>query len=112
MGTSDTATATMSGTSMACPHVSGAAALVLDAYPGMTASAVLQELLDAAEWNVISGLTSSDTNALLSVASAFPPTAAPTPTAWPTLSPPPPTITPIEQVQSAQFKHFWFCTVL
>jgi len=66
--TSDTATATKSGTSMACPHVAGGVALVLEADPGMAASAVIQALLATAEWNALSGLSSDDTNALLIVA--------------------------------------------
>merc|ERR1712050_437518 len=64
---SDTATQTMSGTSMACPHVSGAAALALEADPTKKSSAILAELYDHATWNVITGLTSEDTNALLNV---------------------------------------------
>jgi len=64
---SDTGSATFSGTSMACPHVSGAAALVLDADPSKKASAVLQELLGNAEMNAIRGLRTGDTNALLFV---------------------------------------------
>merc|ERR1719251_434722 len=44
--TADTGSATFSGTSMACPHVSGAAALILEADPSMKPSAVLRELLD------------------------------------------------------------------
>merc|ERR1711933_653972 len=44
----DTSTRSLSGTSMACPHVSGGAALVLEANPSMKASAVLQQLLDTA----------------------------------------------------------------
>merc|ERR1719330_1827371 len=46
--TSDSATATLSGTSMACPHVSGAAALVLGADNSKNPAQVLQELLDNA----------------------------------------------------------------
>ena len=41
--------ATMSGTSMACPHVSGVAALILAAHPSYTNSQVRQTLWDTAE---------------------------------------------------------------
>merc|ERR1719351_8045 len=54
--TSDTGSATFSGTSMACPHVSGGAALVLGVNPSLTSSDVLQELLDTAYLNVIKDL--------------------------------------------------------
>jgi len=62
---SDTGTATFSGTSMACPHVSGAAALVLDASRGAAPAKVLQTLLDGAFNGAISGLRTGDTNKLL-----------------------------------------------
>merc|ERR1719195_2477277 len=52
---------------MACPHVSGAAALVLEANPNIKASAVSQVLLDLAERDAITDLKSGDTNALLNV---------------------------------------------
>jgi len=58
-----------SGTAMACAHVSGAAALVLDADPGKSPSGVLDELLKKAYKGKLSGLKSGDTNALLNVAS-------------------------------------------
>lgn len=41
-------TSTISGTSMACPHVAGAVALVLDVYPNMNAAEVNQLLVDNA----------------------------------------------------------------
>jgi len=65
--TSDSGSRSLSGTSMACPHVSGAAALVLDGSPSMKPSAVLQELQDTAATNYINGLYSADLNKLLNV---------------------------------------------
>ena len=62
---SDSRTATMSGTSMACPHVSGAAALVLDASQGTAPAKVLQKMLTEAFSGAITDLRSGDTNSLL-----------------------------------------------
>jgi len=77
---SDTGSTTLSGTSMACPHVSGGAALVLGANPSKRPSAVLAELLDDAYMNALTGLKNGDTNALLCVAEGgAPPGPAPTP---------------------------------
>merc|ERR1719192_439600 len=86
--TSDSGTSTKSGTSMACPHVSGAAALVLGADNSKNSAAVLQELLANAALNTISDLKAGDTNAMLYVgaggAPPSPPTPAPAPTPAPT----------------------------
>merc|ERR1719416_64965 len=65
---SDTGSRSLSGTSMACPHVSGAAALILAGNPNMKPSAVLQTMYDNGIENALSGLRSSDTNSLLYVA--------------------------------------------
>jgi len=86
--TSDTGTATFSGTSMACPHVSGAAALVLGADNSKSPQKVISDLLDDAALDTISDLKAGDTNAMLFVgaggAPPTPPTQAPPPTPAPT----------------------------
>ena len=51
---SDTGTTTMSGTSMASPHVAGAAALVLGAYPAYTPKQVRDALVANASANRVS----------------------------------------------------------
>merc|ERR1712051_1053346 len=53
---SDSSTRSLSGTSMACPHVSGAAALALDKDPSKVSSKVLAELLDKATNGALTGL--------------------------------------------------------
>jgi len=78
---SDTGSVSLSGTSMACPHVSGGVALVLDADPSMSPSKVLSEMLSTATIGAISGLKSGDTNALLYVGEGGAPPAPPTPPA-------------------------------
>jgi len=88
--TSDTGSRSLSGTSMACPHVSGASALVLSANPGYSSSQVLDELLSNAVTNAITGLRNGDTNKLLYVGEGGPP---PTPAPAPT-PPPPPSLCP------------------
>jgi len=84
--TSDTGSKSLSGTSMACPHVSGAAAIVFDTDPSKSSSAVLAEMLDNAVLNALTGLRTGDTNALLYVGAGGPP---PTPEPVPTPAPPP-----------------------
>merc|ERR1719322_1984829 len=69
---SDTGTATMSGTSMACPHVAGGAALELEKNPGLNAAGVMNALAANAIRNKISGLKSGDTNQFLWVGGGSP----------------------------------------
>jgi subtilisin family serine protease len=76
---SDTASQTYSGTSMACPHVSGAAAVILSASPGLKPSGVMAALAANAEQGAISGLKSGDTNIFLWVGAGDDPEPAPTP---------------------------------
>jgi len=63
--TSNTATATMSGTSMASPHVAGAAAVYLSGNPGSSPSAITSALTALATPGVVTGLPAGTPNLLL-----------------------------------------------
>jgi subtilisin family serine protease len=62
---SNTATNTISGTSMATPHVAGAAAVVLQANPGYTPAQVSSALVNAATTGVVGSPGSGSPNRLL-----------------------------------------------
>ncbi|HEV8172950.1 MAG TPA: S8 family serine peptidase [Actinoplanes sp.] len=64
---SDTATKTISGTSMASPHVAGAAALVLGQNPSFTPAQVRDSLVATATPNVVTSPGSGSPNRLLYV---------------------------------------------
>jgi subtilisin family serine protease len=70
VNTSDTATATFSGTSMATPHVAGVAARVLQGNPTATPAAVRNAIVNAATLNHLSGIPSGTANRLLFWSSA------------------------------------------
>jgi aqualysin 1 len=63
--TSDTATATISGTSMAAPHVAGVAARFLQGSPGSSPATVRNAIVSTANLNRLSGLPSGTANRLL-----------------------------------------------
>ena len=63
--TSNTATATLSGTSMASPHVAGAAALFKQANPSASASTIRNALVNNATTNVVTNAGSGSPNRLL-----------------------------------------------
>ena len=68
--TSDTATATLSGTSMATPHVAGVAARILQANPGASPATVRNEIVNTATLNHLSGIPAGTANRLLFRSSA------------------------------------------
>ncbi len=63
--TSNTATNTISGTSMASPHVAGVAALILSGSPSATPASVRNTIYSRATTNVLSGIGSGSPNRLL-----------------------------------------------
>jgi serine protease len=76
--TSDTATNTISGTSMATPHVAGVAALFLATNPAASPSAVHAAIVNSATPNKVTGAGVGSPNRLLySLISAVPPTDLP-----------------------------------
>jgi subtilisin family serine protease len=64
---SNTATNTISGTSMASPHVAGAAALVLSTSPSLTPAQVRDRLVSSATTGVVTSPGTGSTNRLLYV---------------------------------------------
>nr|WP_309299450.1 S8 family peptidase [Streptomyces sp. A012304] len=63
--TSDTATATLSGTSMAAPHVAGAAAIYLTSHPTAGPATVHSALVNGATTGVLSNIGTGSPNRLL-----------------------------------------------
>lgn len=62
---SNTATATLSGTSMASPHVAGVAALYKQANPSASATTVRNAIVNGATTNVVTGAGTGSPNRLL-----------------------------------------------
>ena len=84
--TSSTSTNTISGTSMATPHVVGVAALYMQAFPGSTSQQVRDALVNVSTSNKLTGVQSGTVNRLLHYPQTF---SGPPPTTPPTTSPPP-----------------------
>lgn len=69
--TSNNATYTMSGTSMAAPHVTGVVARLLQKYPSYTASQISDLLTSMASSGKLTGLPSGTPNKLLNISPTF-----------------------------------------
>lgn len=85
--TSNTATNTISGTSMASPHVAGAAALYLQTNPSASPSTVRNTIVNNATSGRLSGIGSGSPNLLLYTLYGGSPPPNPTPTPTPNPNP-------------------------
>jgi subtilisin family serine protease len=68
--TTNLAEETMSGTSMASPHVAGYVAVVRGMFPGLSVDDLAQVVVESASSNVFTGLTAGTANRLLYVATS------------------------------------------
>lgn len=81
-----TATANMSGTSMATPHVAGAVARILQEYPTLTPTEVASKLTEYSSQNVLQGTLNSTPNRLLNLPEDINPIIIPDAPTAPTVS--------------------------
>ncbi|MDP4672862.1 MAG: S8 family peptidase, partial [Solirubrobacteraceae bacterium] len=86
--TSSTATNTISGTSMASPHVAGAAALLLSASPASTPAQVASAMGNAATTGVVNDAGTGSPNRLLYTGESSTPNPTPEPPPAPAPTPP------------------------
>ncbi len=102
--TSNTATSTMSGTSMASPHVAGVAALFLQINPSASATQVRDAIVNGATQGVVTGSLTANNHLLYSLLSGSTPPPPP--------PPPPPSTDPINLTATGfKVKGAWAATL-
>lgn len=100
--TSNTATASMSGTSMASPHIAGAAAVLLSRNPALTPAQVNDSLISSATTGVITNPSAGTPNRLLFLpATSTTVTPAPAPAPAPAAPSAPTSVSATAKVESA-----------
>jgi subtilisin family serine protease len=87
IGSSNTVLRTISGTSMASPHVCGGAALYLGQNPNLTPTEIVNKMLEDSIADTITNVGSGSPNKFLYVAANQSPTVSPAPTRTKTASP-------------------------